>query len=249
MDSSKKIYFVSDLHLKLDRTEDTINAKSRFIDFLDMAEKDALEVILAGDIFDFWYEWISVIPSFHFDIFYKLRSMIEKGIKVTYVAGNHDFNPGSYLKNEIGLNCVANDHIFTHDGKKFFVSHGDGLAASDGGYRMLKKILRSKLSNFLFRTFIPPDLGIMIARLTSKSSRKYRHVDRSKWKDEYFDFACGKISEGFDFVILGHLHLPELRSSASGVYLNAGDWIRYFSYGMYSNGNLTLERFDEKKTR
>jgi UDP-2,3-diacylglucosamine hydrolase len=243
-----KIYFLSDLHLKLDRSRKTIKAKRRFLDFLDYAKNDALEIVLAGDIFDFWYEWISVIPSFHFEIFFKLRQMIETGIKVTYIAGNHDFNLGSYLQNEVGINCIADDHVFEYGGKKFFVSHGDGLAESDGGYRILKKILRSKISNFLFRTFIPPDLGIYIAKLTSKSSRTYRHIDRSKWKEEYFDFAKRKIGEGYDIVVLGHLHLPELRTSGNGTYLNAGDWMKYFSYGVYCNGKLTLENFDEKKT-
>ena len=242
-----KIYFLSDLHLKLDKKPETENSKKKLLSFLDFIENDAKEIVLAGDFFDFWYEWLFVIPAFHFDILYRLRSLTDKGIKVTYIAGNHDFMLGKFLTESIGLNCVRDDYIFEEDGKKFFVSHGDGLAASDGGYRILKAVLRSKISNFLFRTLIHPDLGIFLANLTSKSSRRYRHVDRSKWKNEYFDFAAGKIREGFDFVVLGHLHLPEVRGSGNGVYLNSGDWINYFSYGSYCNGKLTLEKYNEKQ--
>ncbi len=249
MTERNRIYFLSDLHLKLDRKPETEISKKKFLDFLETAGKDAKEIIMAGDIFDFWYEWAFVIPSFHFDIFHKMRNLIDNGVKITYIAGNHDFRPGNYLRKEVGINCVDNDYTFEFEGKKFFISHGDGLAASDGGYRILRSILRSPVSNLLFRTLIPPDLGILVAGLTSKSSRKYRHVDRSKWKDEYFDFAVKKFGEGYDFVVLGHLHLPEIRSDKKGTYLNAGDWINYFSYGLYNNGKLTLERFDEKEEK
>jgi len=241
-----KIYFLSDLHLKLDKKEQTEEAKIHLLNFLSTLPDDTKEIILLGDIFDFWYEWIHVVPAYHFDIFYKFKNMIENGIKITYLAGNHDFYLGKYLRNEIGINCVDDEYIFESGGKKFFAAHGDGLARSDGGYRFLKKILRSKVCNFLFRTFIPPDLGIYIANLTSKSSRKYRNVDRLKWKEEYLAYAVSKMKHGYDFVVLGHLHYPELIAKDSGVYLNTGDWIEYFSYGVFDGTNLKLERYHEQ---
>jgi len=243
----EKIYFLSDLHLKLDKKAATASAKETLLKFLDSIPDDAKEIVLMGDIFDFWYEWVHVIPAYHFDIFFRLKSLLNKGIKVSYLAGNHDFSLGQYLKVEIGINCIDNEYIFESGGKKFFVSHGDGLAKSDGGYRFLKMILRSKVCNFLFRTFIPPDLGICIANFTSKSSRKYRNIDRIKWRDEYFEYASSKLKEGYDFAILGHLHLPEITGTENGTYLNTGDWIEYFSYGLFDGTNLTLERFNEEK--
>jgi UDP-2,3-diacylglucosamine hydrolase len=243
----EKIYFLSDLHLKLDKKKDTVLAKETLLRFLDSIPEDVKEIVLLGDIFDFWYEWIHVIPAYHFDIFFRLKSFINKGVRVTYLAGNHDFRLGNYLKNEIGISCIENEYIFESNGKKFFAAHGDGLARSDSGYRLLKKILRSKVCNFLFRTFIPPDLGIFIANLTSKSSRKYRNIDRVKWRIEYLEYAVSRLKEGYDYAILGHLHLPEITETEHGTYLNTGDWIGYFSYGLFDGNNLTLERFNEKE--
>jgi UDP-2,3-diacylglucosamine hydrolase len=241
----EKIYFLSDLHLKLDNKPGTEAAKQPLLKFLSSVPQDAKEVVLMGDIFDFWYEWVHVVPAYHFDIFFSLKKLIEKGIKITYLAGNHDFRLGGYLKNEIGINCVENEYVFESGGKRFFAAHGDGLARSDGGYRFLKKVLRSKINNLLFRTFIPPDLGIWIANATSKSSRKYRKIDREKWSAEYSSFAESKLKEGFDYVILGHLHLPQTKMFGDRTYLNTGDWIEYFTYGLFDGEKLTLEKFNE----
>ncbi|HQO10323.1 MAG TPA: UDP-2,3-diacylglucosamine diphosphatase [Clostridiales bacterium] len=245
MTAREKIYFLSDLHLKLDNKPGTAEAKKPLLKFLSSVPDDAKEIVLMGDIFDFWYEWIHVVPSYHFDIFFSIKKLIERGIKVTYLAGNHDFKLGRYLKEEIGINCVENEYIFGSRGKRFFAAHGDGLARSDGGYRLLKKILRSKIDNFLFRTIIHPDLGIWIANATSKSSRKYRKIDRIKWSEEYSAFAQSKLKEGFDYVIMGHLHLPQTKYFGTGMYLNTGDWIEYFSYGLFDGEKLTLESFND----
>ncbi|MCG2760527.1 MAG: UDP-2,3-diacylglucosamine diphosphatase [Candidatus Delongbacteria bacterium] len=246
MINKDKTYFISDLHLKLDKSEKTKQMKEKLLKFLCSLPDDTKEIVLLGDIFDFWYEWLHVIPAYHFDIFYRLRIMIDNGVKITYLAGNHDFYLGDYLKNEIGINCISNEYEFESGGKKFFISHGDGLAASDRGYRLLKKILRARMSNLLFRTFIPPDLGIYIAKITSGSSRRYRNVDRIKWKGEYLAYAECKMKEGYDFVIFGHLHYPEIIETDNGIYLNTGDWMKHFSYGVFDGIKLKLERYHEE---
>jgi UDP-2,3-diacylglucosamine hydrolase len=248
MIEKKSVYFISDIHLKLDNSERTKEVRSKVIEFLKTLPEDTKRVVLAGDIFDFWYEWYFVIPAFHFDLFYVLRSLIDRGIKVSYLAGNHDFYLGRYLSEEIGIECINDSLTFEESGKKFWIYHGDGIAASDGGYRFLKKILRSKTCNFLFRTLIPPDLGVLIAKITSGTSRKHRNKNRLKLKKgEYIEFAESKISEGYDFVIIGHRHYPEILETKGGVYLNTGDWMKHFSYGYFDGQNLKLETYNEKQ--
>lgn len=240
-----KIYFISDIHLKLNRKTETENRKNRIVNFLKSLPEDTEEVILLGDIFDFWYEWYFVVPAFHFGLFYELRRLIDRGVKITYLSGNHDFYLGDYLKKEIGINCVKDELESEYGGKKFWIYHGDGIAASDGGYRLLKKILRSKISNFLFRTFIPPDLGVLIAEFTSGTSRKYRNSNKLKLKKgEYVSFAEEKIKAGYDFVILGHRHYPEIVKAGKGVYVNTGDWMKHFSYAVFDGNDIKIEKYD-----
>jgi UDP-2,3-diacylglucosamine hydrolase len=250
MNEQKLIYFISDVHLKLDDSRKTNEVKSKVIGFLKSLPPETKQVVFVGDIFDFWYEWYFVVPAFHFELFHTVRTLIEKGIRVTYLSGNHDFYLGRYLSKEVGMECVKDSLILEDAGKKFWIYHGDGIAKSDGGYRVLKKILRSKLCNFLFRTLIPADLGILIAKATSQTSRKHRNKNKLKLKKgEYISFAEKKISEGFNFVIIGHRHFPEILETGGGIYLNTGDWMTHFSYGVFDGENLKLETYNEKKPR
>ncbi|MBN2789311.1 MAG: UDP-2,3-diacylglucosamine diphosphatase [Candidatus Delongbacteria bacterium] len=239
----KKIYFISDVHLALDREKDTIDRKNKLLSFLEYIEDEASKIVFAGDLFDFWFEWYYVIPGFHFDLFSKFKEMIKNGIEIVYLTGNHDFHLSDFLTKEIGMNCIDETYTFEVGEKKFFVAHGDGYAKVDSGYRFLKKILRSKISNFLFKTLIHPDLGILFAKLTSGSSRKYRTIDRSKWRDEYLDFAKTKFMENFNYVILGHLHDPVIEEVNGNFYLNTGDWINHFSYGVFDGEELELKYY------
>ena len=242
----KNIYFISDVHLDLNRDKDTEYRKENLIAFLESIEKKASKIVFVGDLFDFWFEWYYVIPGYHFDLFAKLKEMIKDGTEIIYLTGNHDFHLSNFLTKEIGLKCVDESYSFTKNDKKFFVAHGDGYAKIDSGYRLLKKIIRNKISIFLFKTFIHPDLGIKIAKWTSGSSRKYRSIDRSKWRDEYFDYAKEKFKESYNYVILGHLHDPVLEESEGNFYLNTGDWINHFSYGVFDGEKLELKYYSQE---
>ena len=244
----KNIYFISDVHLALDREEYTEERKKHLIDFLKSIENKTSKIIFVGDLFDFWFEWYFVIPAYHFDLFAKLKEMTNNGIEIIYITGNHDFHLGNFLEKEIGLKCINESFSFTENNKKFFIGHGDGYAKVDSGYRILKKIIRSKIAIFLFKTFIHPDLGIKIAKWTSGSSRKYRSIDRSKWRNEYFDFAKTKFKENYSYVILGHLHDPVLEEDNGKFYLNTGDWINHFSYGIFDGNKLDLKYYENKKS-
>jgi UDP-2,3-diacylglucosamine pyrophosphatase LpxH len=65
------------------------------------------------------------------------------------------------------------------------------------------------------------------------------------WEEEYFKFAESKFEQGFDYVLLGHLHIPQIRKSAGKTYVNCGDWIQSFSYACYDQKSLILNRWDK----
>ena len=62
MDRNHKIYFASDLHLGLPNHESSLIREKHFVKWLDIIKKDATEIYLVGDIFDFWYEYKRVVP-------------------------------------------------------------------------------------------------------------------------------------------------------------------------------------------
>lgn len=242
----KNIYFISDVHLSFEKNEVEKLKRKKLIDFLNYIKDDAAELYLIGDIFDFWFEWYHVIPKFWFPILFHLKKLIESGVIINFITGNHDFNPGDYLEKEIGIKCFKEQTDFMVDSKRFFVAHGDGYAKRDRGYRLLKRIIRNPLSIFLYKTLIPADIGVQLAIWTSNSSRKLKRIDKKSWGQEYYEFAKQKFNTGFDFVILGHIHYPMIREKNGKVYINCGDWISNFTYSKYDGKTLSLNWYKLK---
>ena len=175
----KNIYFISDVHLAFKENEAEKEKRKKLLDFLETISRDAKALYILGDLFDFWFEWYHVIPKYWFPILFRLRTMVEAGIDIYFITGNHDFHTGRYLEDEIGIQCFDAYREFTVGSKRFFVAHGDGYAKKDRGYRLLKKIIRNRVSKFLYKTFIPADLGMQMAKWTSYSSRKIVRIEKS----------------------------------------------------------------------
>ncbi len=242
---SDTYYFFSDVHLGLESDERERLKEKKLIDFLDEASKDASEIFIVGDLFDCWIEYKQVVPKGFYKLLTKISMLVESGIKINYIAGNHDFWKGNYFRNEFGIE-ICHEHIErVIEGKKFFIHHGDGFAYNDSGYRILKKILRSKLSQKIY-SFIHPDIGIWLAKGTSETSRVHTGDKDYSVKDGLRDSAFAKIDEGFDYVVMGHRHLPQMVKHNDGYYVNLGDWIKHSSFGMFRNGNFELNEFNKE---
>ncbi len=238
------VYFVSDLHLgaypEVERTSVPL-----LMDFLDHLERQKSTLYIVGDLLDFWFEYRTVVPRYPFRLLARLRTMVEHGCKITYVAGNHDYWMGSFLSDDVGLTTQTEFLDTSIGGKRFFISHGDGIAITgEFGYRLLKRILHSRAVSTGFR-LLHPDLGIALANLISKMSRK--RSSRNNNQPNLEAFIRQKANEGFDYVILGHLHRPKLFEVGRTTCLVIGDWIDNYSYGVFNNGKLRLERWKQSQ--
>ncbi len=235
-------YFFSDVHLGLESPEIEKLKESKLTEFLQSIRKDAKEIFIVGDLFDCWIEYKYVVPKGYYRLFTKISELTESGVKINYIAGNHDFWKGGFFKDEFGIE-ICHTHIEREiGGKKFFIHHGDGFAHNDTGYRILKKILRNKFSQRLY-SLIHPNIGIRLAKGTSETSRKHTSIKDYSEKDGLKDRAFEMLESGFDFVIMGHRHKPKMLEHANGYYINLGDWIDNFSYGVYKEGKFELKKY------
>jgi UDP-2,3-diacylglucosamine hydrolase len=156
----------------------------------------------------------------------KLIQLVDSGIAVHYLTGNHDLFHHTYLVEETGLTMHHKPVTATHNGLKLFIAHGDDLAENDSKLIWLRKLFESKLNNRLYR-WIHPDIGIPLAHwVTGKSAQK----GENKYEKDYVRFAQSKFEEGMDAVILGHTHKPICEQYAGKYYVNLGDWISKFTY-------------------
>ena len=235
----KYTYFISDVHIGVRRTEEENKRLAIFLNFLEQIQEYAKSIFFVGDLFDFWFEYKYVIPKAHFIVLHSLAKLREKGIDITYLAGNHDFWLGSFLKQELGIDTYQDTWEGEIDGKNFFLFHGDGVAKRDVGYRFMKRIFRSKLTIWLYR-LLHPDFGIPLAHKVSGTSRNYTKTINLKDEKDYLDFAREKFKNGHDFVLMGHRHLPLYHEDGDKVYINLGDWLEKYTYARFDGIKLEL---------
>jgi UDP-2,3-diacylglucosamine hydrolase len=234
-------YFVSDLHLGAKYRHARPEREALFIRFLEETASGGGHLFILGDLFEFWMEYRSFIPKAHFRTLAALGRLARRGVQVHYLGGNHDFNLGGFFSEHLDLLVHQGPLEMELQGKKLLLLHGDGLAASDWKYRMMKKITMHPWSNRCFK-WLHPDLGMELAKRLSKLSRD-RHGNLPRRLDEY-ETACRRfLSRGFDIVMHGHTHAGFVRQLPEGIYVNSGEWLGRMEYVRMEGGVCTLETF------
>tara|TARA_Y100000385_G_C13109118_1_gene650972 strand:- start:1187 stop:1852 length:666 start_codon:yes stop_codon:yes gene_type:complete len=218
-----------------------------------MVSKDADEIFLMGDLFDFWFEYKYVVPKGYVRLLGKLAEITDDGIPVHMFRGNHDIWAFNYLTNELNIKLYRNPILREFDGKKFFLAHGDGLGPGDNGYKFLKKVFEFKPNQWLFR-WLHPDIGSRMGLYFSQKSR-LANITKSKNNVEkvdidnemLFHYAHETLSKQPDinYFVFGHRHIPIQKNIADNSELIIlGDWLNIFSYGVFENGIMRLEYFE-----
>jgi UDP-2,3-diacylglucosamine hydrolase len=249
MESSRthKIYFASDCHLGVPDYDSSLVREKRFIGWLDSIKTDAKELYLMGDIFDFWFEYKTVVPKGYVRLLGKLAELSDAGIKIHYFTGNHDMWMFGYFPKELNI-PVYKKHITPEiDGKKFFIGHGDGIGPRDKGYKFIKKIFSNRFCQWLFAR-LHPNFGIWLAKYFSRKSRIANgltdEVFLGEEKERLIQFIKNsEEKDHFDFYIFGHRHLPLDMPIGSTRYINLGDWVKNNSYAVWDGEKLELKYF------
>lgn len=238
---SDDVFILADAHLGAESVERERARATRLHAFLDSLPGRARSLVIAGDLFDFWFEYRTAIPRQHFATLAALRRLVTAGVPVTYMNGNHDFWLGRFLSEEIGVTPHDGPLAIEHHGRRVWVHHGDGLIGGDLGYRILKRVLRSPVSVGLYG-WIHPDLGIPLAHWVSGRSRHARDPDNFPVDRLWNEVAKPRFAEGFDGVVIGHFHLAIDRRDDGHQLLVLGDWIEKCTYARLHPGGLSLEQ-------
>lgn len=245
---NKKIYFLSDFHLGAPDKEQSLVREKKLIQFLDEIQATAAAVFVVGDLFDFWYEYRTVVPKGYVRILGKLAQLTDAGVPVHFFVGNHDMWMKDYFQKELNIPVYFEPKDFEFNGKKFHIGHGDGLGPGDHGYKMLKKIFRNPFCQWLFG-ILPPYIGMGIANYMSRRSRAQTGATEEQFlgeDKEWLIIYCKEVLQKsfYDFFVFGHRHLPiNHRLTEKSTYINLGDWIRYFTYAEFDGSTLELKTY------
>ena len=237
------VYFLSDVHLGLYSREENIFIENKLLQFLTQIEKDCEVLFIVGDLFDYWFEYKYVIPKYYYRTLSKLKEMRLKGIKIEYLMGNHDFGHRDFFENELDITIYKNDIEREFNGKKFYLTHGDGKNYKDTGYKILKKVLRNSFAQWLFNK-LHPDFGIWLASSSSKKSRNYTGNKQWGVDDGMEDFARSMIDKGSDYVIVGHRHKATFKNLGQGFFVDLGDWLKDDpTFAVFDGNELLLKNY------
>lgn len=228
--AAKPAVVVSDVHLGAVPA----STERAFRRFLDRVAERASELLINGDLFDFWFEYRHVILREHFRVVAKLAEVVEAGVDVSFVGGNHDAWAGSFLRDDVGVRLLDGPVVTTVGGRRALVAHGDGVGRGDYRYRALRRTIRHPVAVGAFRR-LHPDLGRRIANLASTTEHKAGGDDAHAGGRAAFirGWAEERMEEdpSLELVLAGHAHVAEVVEVGPGrFYVNTGDWIRGSDY-------------------
>lgn len=215
--------WVSDVHLGTKASKAA--ALSEFL-----AGYRAESLYLVGDIVDGWalrksWYW----DAAHNDVVRLLLKAAREGTQVRLLCGNHD----EFLRDWIGQNfggiqIQEEAEHRTADGRRLLILHGDRFDLvvrgspwlahlGDWAYRMLMVV------NTGFN-WVRRKLGLRYWSLSLFLKQKVKAA--VAYGNSFEDAVTREAKErGFDGVVCGHIHKPEIRPHAGILYLNSGDWV------------------------
>lgn len=215
--------------------------------FLDSEPQPGDELVVNGDLFDFWFEYGSVVPRRHLATVMKLAGLVQRGIPVTFLGGNHDRWGGDFLRRDMGIGYYAGAAELVLAGRRALVVHGDGLTEQHWSGALLHWLLRQPLTIALFR-MLHPAIGFWIAdRLSgtlADSTKDTAVLDRAATAQAAYAHALLDRRRELSLVVMAHTHRARLEQVDGGrAYLNPGAFLDGGRYAVITTDSVELKNY------
>lgn len=228
--------------------ENSLPREKHFVAWLDTVQKDAAAIFLLGDLFDFWFEYKTVVPKGFTRTLGKLAEITDAGIPIYYFVGNHDLWMNGYFEAELNIPVFHEPQQFKLNKTSFFIGHGDGLGPGDKGFKRMKKVFTNPVAKWFFK-WLHPDIGVRLAKYLSVKNKLISGDEDIKFQGEdkewLVQYSRRKLEgDHYDYFVFGHRHLPlEIDLNEKSKYINLGDWVSYFTYGEFDGETFSLEKY------
>ena len=234
------ICVISDLHLG------TFGCHAKELnEYLKSIEPKRL--VLNGDIIDIWNFRKRYFPKSHLKVVRTLLKMAGNGVQIDYLTGNHDEALRRFVGFDLGNIKLSNKLIIDQHDKQIWIFHGDVF---DSSIQQAKFIAKLGGRGYDLLIWINRIINLYLEKRGKEKYSLSKRIKDSvkkavKFIADFEDVAAElAIEKGYDYVICGHIHQPQIRKVKRGkqstVYMNSGDWVENLSALEYSNGKWSL---------
>ncbi|MEN7546483.1 UDP-2,3-diacylglucosamine diphosphatase [Rapidithrix thailandica] len=234
------VVIISDVHLG------TYGCHAQeLLEYLKSIQPETL--ILNGDIIDIWQFSKKYWPKSHMQVVKKITDFLTKGVKVYYVTGNHDEMLRKFDGLRMGSLEIVNKVVLNLNGKKAWIFHGDVFDVTMQHSKWLAKLGAIGYDTLILLNRFVNLTSEALGRGKISLSKRIKNSVKSAVKFiNNFEQTAAEIaaSNGYDYVICGHIHQPEMRmihtQEGAVTYLNSGDWIENLTALEFHRGKWSI---------
>ena len=208
-------------------------------------------VVLNGDIIDMWQFSKRYWPKSHMQIVHKIFNWVRKGVKVYYITGNHDEMLRKFEGFKMGNLSIENKLVLNLDGKKTWIFHGDVFDVTMQNSKWLTRLGSHGYDLLILINVVCNWVSVKMGRGKISLSKNIKNSVKSavKFINNFETTAADiAISNGYDYVLCGHIHHPEMKTiktqNGQVEYLNSGDWIENLTALEYNNKSWSLYKYN-----
>jgi UDP-2,3-diacylglucosamine hydrolase len=234
---------VGDAHLGRGSAE----AERALLHFLERVPDLGDGLLIAGDLFEFWFAWRRVIPRRGARVVGALAALRHR-LPVLLVGGNHDRWAADFWQTELDIGYSAGEAHFTVGAREAIAVHGDGITETHWSASLLHAVTRHPLTIGLFR-LLHPDLSCwMVDRLSGvlgDATRDAAAIEAAAARQASWAHARLASDARLGLVVMGHTHVPAGVEVGPGQwYLNPGAWCEGFRYATAGPDGVALHHFE-----
>lgn len=214
-------------------------------------------LVLNGDIIDIWQFRKKYFPPAHMQVIREILKMMESGTLVYYITGNHDEALRKYSGTRVGNLLLDDKLVLELDGKKTWIFHGDVFdATTRGSAKIIAKLGGHGYDFLIWLNHWTNKVLTFFGREKMSFSKKIKNSVKKavSWIADFEQTAADlAIDKGFDYVVCGHIHQPQMRTitneKGSVTYLNSGDWIENLTALEYNAREWNIHHFKPQKNQ
>ncbi len=240
-ESEPTVIFVSDTHFHLEPDAQEAERLQQFLRLLELAHR-ADQLVLLGDIFDFWFDYPNFRLKGYDELLHALDRVREAGTRIHFIGGNHDIWAAKYFHERYGCTLDGAPEILQLGSRRVLLDHGDGLLKFDWAYNSFRAVVRTRAGIVLAKTLHPEILFSLSTWLSGHSRGATRdeasaiEVNAKRWFDR-------QSAPDWDLALMGHVHHGFLFENGSRQMAALAGWFAPLSYGLLQNGHFQLRDF------